>query len=80
MVPKNDLNMKGKYSSTNPQNSKYYHDLPTLHMLVLANEEQMVKTYLAAGPGFDFKQLDPQGRNACDLALEMGYQNILHLL
>ena len=55
MMPKIDLEIKGKYSSYNPQNSKYYHDLPTLHMLVLSNSEEMLRTYLAVGPGIDFK-------------------------
>ena len=47
--------MKGQYSNKNPTNSKYFHEVPTLHMLVLANNEDMLKACLEAGPGFDFK-------------------------
>mgnify|MGYP004580094767 CR=1 FL=1 len=44
-----DVNMKAQYSQSDPVNSKYYANLPTLHMLVLANDYDMMKVFLFAG-------------------------------
>ena len=69
-----DVNMKAVYSKNDAVNSKYYANLPTLHMLVLANDYDMMKVFLHAGEQntredknkynplkisiFDFKALD----------------------
>lgn len=44
-----DVNMKAQYSQNDPTNSKYYANVPTLHMLVLANDYDMMKVFLHAG-------------------------------
>lgn len=44
-----DVNMRGQYSDNHPQDSKFYHQQPTLHMLVLRNNYDMMKQFLEHG-------------------------------
>ena len=45
-IPNIDLNMKGVFSENDPANSKFYDGQPTLHMLVLQNNYEMLKQCL----------------------------------
>ena len=73
-----DVNFRARFTQNEPVNSKYYHEQPILHMLVLSNDYELMKIFLHRHQGqlnlskLDFQAQDVHGRNACDLALELG--------
>ena len=81
LIPNIDVNMRAQQVPNYP-NSKYYKNQPILHMIVLQNDYEMLKIFLhvpdslaerGVSRSFDFQAKDNFDRNACDLALELGY-------
>jgi len=46
-VKNTDANLRARYTQNEPVNSKYYHEQPTLHMLVLTNDYELMKIFLS---------------------------------
>jgi len=65
--------------------SKHLNQMTTLHMLVVKNDYEMMSKFLALKDSWSNSKLetglkDILGRNACDVAIELGHQQMLDLL
>ena len=65
--------------------SKNLNKMTTLHMLVLKNDYEMMSRFLSLKDSWSIGKLetglkDMLGRNACDIAIELGHQQMLDLL